>query len=77
MKLYSADVGEVVNIERIEQNGSVLMVHGTIMGHLPLAAELRPQEARKVFSLLNLKTIFFLLTFLFRKPVRDNEQGQS
>lgn len=66
MKLFSSDAGEVVEIERLEQKGSVLMVHGRIFGAMPMTAELRPEEVREAFKLLDLKTILFLITLPFR-----------
>jgi len=36
------------------------------MGSLPMKAVIRPDEARKGIRLIGLKTLLFLLTFLFR-----------
>jgi hypothetical protein len=34
---------------------------------MPLSAKLRPEEARKVFGLLNFRLFLFLLTLPFRR----------
>lgn len=67
MKLYGADGAEIIEVTAIEQKGSNLVVRGRVFGAMPLAAELRPKEARTVCQLLNARLILFLLTFLFRR----------
>jgi hypothetical protein len=37
------------------------------MGSMPMKAVIRPQDARNGLKLLDAKTFFYLLTFLFRK----------
>lgn len=71
MKLYNKETGELASIEKIERRGSVLLVKGVIFGSMPLEAELRPQEARQALKLLNARTLWFLITLLFRPAVAD------
>jgi hypothetical protein len=67
MKLYGADNHELMQVSSIERDGSSLLIKGKIFGTMPLTAKLRPEELRAVFRLLDLKTIFFILTLLFRR----------
>jgi hypothetical protein len=65
MKVYTPDKSELMVISKIERNGHNLLIHGKIMGSLPMKAVIRPDEARKGIGLIGLKTFLFLLTFLF------------
>jgi hypothetical protein len=56
-----------MQVSSIERDGSSLLIKGKIFGTMPLTAKLRPEELRAVFRLLDLKTIFFILTLLFRR----------
>lgn len=67
MRLYSADNSVLMEVNALEIEGNQLLIKGKIMGAMPMTAKLRPEEARKAFGLLNLKLVFFLLTFAFRK----------
>ena len=66
MKVYTPDKSELMVISKIEHDGHNLIIHGKIMSSLPMKAVIRPDEARKGISLIGLKTILFLMTFLFR-----------
>ena len=67
MKIYGADNSELMEISVIERDGNALLIKGKIYGTMPLSAKLRPEEARKVFKLLNLRTLLFVLTLPFRR----------
>ena len=67
MKVYTPDKSELMVISKIERDGQNLLIHGKIMGSLPMKAVIRPDEARKGLGLVGLKTFLFLLTFLFRE----------
>ena len=66
MKIYGADNSELMEISVIERDGNTLLIKGKIYGTMPLSAKLHPQEARKVFRLLDFRTILFILTMPFR-----------
>ena len=66
MKVFAADKSELMEVSKIERVGDNLVLHGKIMGSLPMKAVLRPAEARKGLFLLDFKTFIFLVTFLFR-----------
>lgn len=67
MKLYSPDGSELMRIDALERDGQLLLLKGTAFGAMPITAELRPQEMRGGFSLLNLKLVWFLISMLFRR----------
>jgi hypothetical protein len=67
MKLYGADGSELMEVAAIERDGSELVVKGKVFGAMPLAARLRPGEARRALRLLTPGFVLFLLTFLFRR----------
>ncbi len=67
MKIYDANDGELMNVREIVRDGNDLVIRGKIFGAMPMVARLKPQEARAALKLLDARTIFFLLTLLFRK----------
>ncbi|WP_193076010.1 hypothetical protein [Pseudomonas sp. FME51] len=67
MKLYSPDGSELMQVEALERDGSHLLLKGTAFGAMPITAQLRPQEMRGGFSLLNLKLLCFVISMLFRR----------
>jgi hypothetical protein len=67
MKLYTPDNSELMEVQSLDRDGNVLVIKVKAFGTMPMTARLRPSEARKGLRLLNLKLIWFLLTFLFRK----------
>jgi hypothetical protein len=67
MKIYTPDKSELMDVSSIRHENGNLIVSGKIMGSMPMKAIIRPQDARQGLRLLDLRTIFFLLTFLFRK----------
>ena len=67
MKVHTPDRNELMDIDAIRREGDNLIVSGKIMGSMPMKAVLRPSDARQGLKLLDLKTILFLLTFLFRR----------
>ncbi len=67
MKLYTPEGQELMKINAIRREGNNLVVDGLIMGSMPTIAVMRPDEARQVFSVLSLRLLPFLLSFIFRK----------
>jgi hypothetical protein len=67
MKLYSPDGSELMRVESLERDGSVLLIKGKVFGAMPMTARLKPSEARKGLKLLNARLALFLLTFLIRR----------
>ena len=67
MTLYSADKSELMQVSAIERDGSDLLIKGKVFGTMPMTARLTPAEARQGLKLLRLRTLFFLVSMLFRK----------
>jgi hypothetical protein len=67
MQLLTKDGDNLMTVEKIERDGGSLIVHGEIMGALPVRAVLTPNEARKALKLLDVKTMAFVVSMLFRK----------
>lgn len=67
MMVVSPDRSELMEISSLEQKDGNLIIKGKIMGAMPMTAVIRPDEARKGLSLINMRMAWFLLTFLFRK----------
>lgn len=67
MKIYDANDQELMQVRAIEREGNVLVIRGKIFGAMPMVAKVKPAEARAALKLLDAKTIFFLLTLLFRR----------
>jgi hypothetical protein len=67
MKLKSADGSDLMQVNAIERDGSLLVIKGKIMGAMPMTAKLSPAEFRKGFGLLNIRLLLFLLSFPFRR----------
>jgi hypothetical protein len=67
MKLYGTDGKEMMTIEAIGREGSMLVVKAKIFGTMPLTAKMKPQDARAAFRLMNFRTLLFLLTLPFRR----------
>ncbi len=58
---------ELMTVRRIEREGNALVIRGKIFGAMPMVAKLTPDQARAAVKLLDAKTIWFLLTLLFRR----------
>lgn len=71
MKLYGPDGAEIMNVTALERKGPNLIIRGRVFGAMPLSAELRPEDARQIFQLLNVKAVFCLLTLMFRRSTRS------
>ena len=67
MKLYGPDRRELMTVSGIERDGNQLVIKGKVFGAMPMTAKLRPAEARGALKLLNLRLVWFLLTFVFRR----------
>ncbi len=70
MKIFDANGNELMNVREIAREGNRLVIRGKIMGAMPMTAQLTPAEARAGLKLLNARTLFFLLTMLFRKSAK-------
>jgi hypothetical protein len=69
--LYGPANEDLMVIRSIEREGNSVVVKGQAYGTMPLAATLRPEQARRLFKLLKLPLIPFLISFLFRRSRND------
>jgi hypothetical protein len=67
MKIYDGQNNELMEVKNLSQDGNDLVISGKIFGAMPMKARLKPEEARAALRLLNVKTILFILTLLFRR----------
>jgi phytoene dehydrogenase-like protein len=68
--LYGPANEDLMVIRSIERDGNSVVVKGQAYGTMPLAATLRPEQARRLFKLLKLPLIPFLISFLFRRSTK-------
>ncbi len=67
MKIYDANDTELMTVRAIAGEDGKLVIRGKIFGAMPMVAKVTPKEARAALKLLNVRTIWFLLTMLFRR----------
>ena len=70
MKIYAADKSELMQVSKIERQGSDLVLKGKVFGTMPMSATLTPDQARAFMKLLTPGLILFLLTLPFRKGAK-------
>jgi len=66
MEIVTTDNDSLMTVEKLEKKGNNLVIHGEIMGTMPVRAVLTPDQARAALKLLTPGTLLFLLTILFR-----------
>lgn len=67
MRILDAQDKELMTVRKIERDGNDLVIRGKIFGAMPMVAKVTPGEARAALKLLDVKTILFLVSLLFRK----------
>jgi hypothetical protein len=67
MRILDAQDKELMAVRRFAREGNDLVIRGKIFGAMPMVAKITPAEARAALRLLDLKTILFILSLLFRK----------
>ena len=67
MKLFTTDSNEMMDISRIETEGSALVISGTMLGVMPINVVLTGGEMRKTIPLLTGKVIWTAIRMLFSK----------
>lgn len=76
MKLLDNTGKELMTVSKIEADErNYLVVRGKIFGAMPMTAKLSPEEARAALKLLNVRTIWFLLTIWFRSAKPPKKKG--
>ncbi len=67
MTLFSADKSELMQVSKIERDGSDLLIRGKVFGTMPMTARLTPTEARQGLKLMRFRILLFVVSMLFRK----------
>ena len=67
MTIRDAQGMALMSVRRLERDGNDLVIRGKIFDAMPMAARLTPEDARAALRLLDLRTILFLATILFRR----------
>ena len=67
MTIYDGQDNALISVKKLERDGNDLVIRGKIFDAMPMAARLKPEEARAALNLLDFKTVLFILTILFRK----------
>lgn len=76
MKILDNTGKELMTVSKIEgDDRNFLVIRGKIFGAMPMTAKLSPEEARAAFRLLDAKTIWFILTLLFKKSKPPTKKG--
>jgi hypothetical protein len=65
--ITDANNKELMAIRKIERDGNQLVIRGKIFGAMPMVAKLTPGEARAALRLLDVKTMLFIVSMLFRR----------
>jgi hypothetical protein len=74
MKLYGNDSRELLTVNRIEREGSQLLISGKVFGTMPMTARLTPAEVRAGLKLLGVSGILFLMTMPFRRTTGKRKE---
>ncbi|WP_290771041.1 hypothetical protein [Hoeflea sp.] len=75
MKLLDTTGKELMTVSKISADErNFLVIKGKIFGAMPMTAKLSPEEARAALKLLDARTIWFLITLLFRKSVPSEKR---
>jgi hypothetical protein len=80
MKLLDNTGKELMTVSKLEADErNFLVIKGKIFGAMPMTAKLSPEEARAALKMLDLKTIWFILTILLRKskPAKDKKKRRA
>ncbi|MFT6425992.1 MAG: hypothetical protein ACJAYH_000475 [Celeribacter sp.] len=78
MKLLDNTGKELMTVSKLEgDDRNFLVIKGKIFGAMPMTAKLSPEEARAAIKMLDAKTIWFLLTILFRKSKAVKKKGKT
>lgn len=66
-KLFDTNNSELMIISSLDRDGNDLVIKGKIYGAMPMKAKFRPEEARALLMLLNLRILLFIVSLPFRR----------
>jgi hypothetical protein len=67
MRLFTPEGSELIEVLTVAPEPNRVVVHGKIMGAMPMKAVLTPEQLRQGFKFLTPRLIFTLITMLFRR----------
>jgi hypothetical protein len=67
MRFFTPEGGELIEIMTVTPERNRVVIHGKIMGAMPMKAVLTPEQLRQGFKFLTPRMIFTLITMLFRR----------
>ena len=70
MKLVTPENSALLDVASVEPHPDGIMIHGKIMGAMPMKAVLRPEEFRRGFRFMSLRLTFRMIHMLFQRPRR-------
>jgi hypothetical protein len=73
MKLFTPEKAELLNVTSVAAHRDGIIIHGRIMGAMPMKAVLTPQELRHTFRLFGPKLYWTLLVMLFKRGPRPSK----
>jgi hypothetical protein len=73
MKLFTPEKTELLNVTAIAPHRDGLIIHGRIMGAMPMKAVLTPRELRRTFRLFGPKLYWTLLLMLFKRAPQSGK----
>ena len=65
--LYGPANEELMTVSSIERDGDDLVIKGQAYGTMPITLLVRPDQARRLFKLLRISLLPFLMSFVFRR----------
>lgn len=66
MQVRNTDGSVLMTINKLSKDGSNLVVDGVLMDSMPVRCVVTPADARRAIPLLRPRTLWLLLTMLFR-----------
>lgn len=75
MKLLNLDNSVLMDVSTLKRDGDDLVIKGQILGSMPITAKLTPEQARAALKMLDLKTMLFLASMLFRGTKKNEKKG--
>jgi hypothetical protein len=67
MKFFTPERSELIEIKSVEPDGDGLVIHGRIMGAMPMKAVLTPEQLRAGFKFLSFRLVVRVIAMLFTR----------
>ena len=67
MRFFTPEGGELIEIMTVTPERNRVVIHGKIMGAMPMKAVLTPEQLRQGFKFLTPRLVFTIIAMLFRR----------